>query len=50
MNKKKNFLGTTITVSTVVVGVLLQIFASTIGFLWRKLLDKIWKKPGNETK
>jgi hypothetical protein len=41
--KKKNILGTTITVTVVFLSVLLEVVVKTIGFFWVKLLEKLEK-------
>jgi hypothetical protein len=41
--KKKNILGTTITVTVIVLTIFIEILVKTIGFFWVKLLEK-WEK------
>jgi hypothetical protein len=54
MDKKRRGILGTITVSTICVVIVLQIFGSTIAFLWGKLLNLIWpnrnKKPSDKDK
>ena len=43
-NKKRSFINVTISIGALVAIAFIEIFSTTIGFIWSKCLEGIWKK------